>query len=119
MRTRFSLLVVFLLLLSGCTRNGGGDADSVEFGAWGVDLSARDESVAPGDDFNRYANGRWLDTFEIPTDLSSYGSFIELRLDAEEDVRLSSRSWAPRRPKTARWSRKSVTSTTIGWTSTG
>jgi endothelin-converting enzyme/putative endopeptidase len=50
-------------------------------------LSARDTAVAAGDDFNRYANGSWIDTFEIPADLPTYGTFIRLRLEAEEDVR--------------------------------
>lgn len=56
-------------------------------GDWGVDLTVRDESVAPGDDFNRHVNGKWLDTFEMPADLSRYGIFEQLRLDAEADVR--------------------------------
>jgi len=58
-----------------------------EIGDWGVDLSVRDESVDPGDDFNRYASGQWLDRFEIPADLSSYGVFLKLALEAEEDVK--------------------------------
>jgi endothelin-converting enzyme/putative endopeptidase len=62
-------------------------AASAAIGAWGIDLSARDESVSPGDDFNRYANGKWLDSYEIPADLSSYGVFLKLRLDAEDDVK--------------------------------
>ena len=32
----------------------------------GVDLAGIDRSVAPGDDFFRYANGTWLKTTEIP-----------------------------------------------------
>ncbi|HEX5817906.1 MAG TPA: M13 family metallopeptidase [Gemmatimonadales bacterium] len=43
--------------------------------AGGLDLSAMDRSVAPGDDFYRYANGTWLRTFEIPADRSGYGAF--------------------------------------------
>ncbi len=60
---------------------------TVELGKWGIDLSARGESIKPGDDFNRYANARWLDSFEIPADLSSYGSFTKLQLEAEADIR--------------------------------
>ena len=41
----------------------------------GLDLSVMDRSVAPGDDFYRYANGAWLRTFEIPADRSGYGAF--------------------------------------------
>ena len=56
-------------------------------GTWGVDLETRDPKVEPGDDFNRYASGAWLDRFEMPADLSSYGTFVQLRLDAEADIR--------------------------------
>lgn len=41
----------------------------------GADLSLMDRSVAPGDDFYRYANGRWLDTAELPEGKSRYGTF--------------------------------------------
>jgi putative endopeptidase len=42
--------------------------------AHGLDLAGIDRSVAPGDDFFRYANGTWLKTTEIPADRSSYGT---------------------------------------------
>jgi endothelin-converting enzyme/putative endopeptidase len=62
-------------------------APKAEYGAWGVDTSQGDPATRPGDDFARYANGKWLDTFEIPADLPGYVSFTKLRLDAEGDVR--------------------------------
>jgi len=40
----------------------------VRFGTWGVDISTRDLTVKPGDDFQRYANGKWMDANEIPAD---------------------------------------------------
>jgi predicted metalloendopeptidase len=40
----------------------------------GIDLEGMDRSVAPGDDFFRYANGTWLKNAEIPADRSSWGS---------------------------------------------
>jgi len=49
-----------------------------ELGDWGVDLSARKESVNPGDNFFTYASGTWMDTFEIPEDRSNYGAFTVL-----------------------------------------
>jgi len=49
-----------------------------QFGSFGLDLSARKMSVAPGDDFYTYANGTWVDAFTIPADRSSYGSFTAL-----------------------------------------
>lgn len=57
------------------------------YGTWGVDTTQGDSSIAPGDDFARYANGKWLDTFEIPADLPGYVSFTKLRLDAEADIK--------------------------------
>jgi len=50
------------------------EADTVRFGRWGVDLDARDTSVKPGDDFVRYATGKWLDANEIPADQASNGT---------------------------------------------
>src|SRR3569833_1517591 len=50
----------------------------VHFGTWGVDISTRDTSVRPGDDFQRYAAGKWLDTHEIPADKSQNGIGSEL-----------------------------------------
>ena len=41
--------------------------------ATGLDLAGIDRSVEPGDDFFRYANGRWLKTTEVPADRASYG----------------------------------------------
>ncbi|MFC0104054.1 M13 family metallopeptidase [Sphingopyxis terrae] len=71
-------------------RNAGADADLVAatdaaagaedgslkpltFGSWGVDLGARDMSVKPGDDFDKYANGGWFARTEIPADQASAG----------------------------------------------
>ena len=31
------------------------------YGKWGVDLTAGDTSVKPGDDFFRYGQGAWFD----------------------------------------------------------
>jgi putative endopeptidase len=40
----------------------------------GLDLAGIERSVAPGDDFFRYANGAWLVKTEIPPDRSSFGA---------------------------------------------
>jgi len=39
----------------------------------GIDLAGMDTSVAPGDDFNAYANGGWIKATPIPADKPSYG----------------------------------------------
>ncbi len=46
---------------------------TVRFGSWGVDLSSRDLKANPGDDFERYASGAWMDANEIPADKSQNG----------------------------------------------
>ena len=46
-----------------------------ELGTWGVDLTAMDHSVKPGDDFFMFVNGNWMKTTEIPPERSSIGAF--------------------------------------------
>ena len=71
-----------------------------QFGAFGLDLAARKLSVKPGNDFYTYANGTWLDSFTIPADRSSYGSFARLAELSEQRVRelIESASKAPAAP---------------------
>jgi len=59
----------------------------VHFGTWGVDISTRDLTVKPGDDFQRYAAGKWLDTHEIPADKSQNGIGSELADRNQEQLR--------------------------------
>ncbi|GJL91824.1 M13 family metallopeptidase [Hyphococcus sp.] len=58
-----------------------------ELGAWGIDLADIDAEVDPGDDFYRHVNGKWLDTFVIPEEFSSYGSFTVLFERSEDRVK--------------------------------
>src|SRR5512135_598118 len=44
----------------------------------GIDLAGMDRSVAPGDDFNAYANGGWIKATPIPADKAAYGIFAIL-----------------------------------------
>ena len=46
-----------------------------------------DASVKPGDDFFHYVNGKWIAEAEIPADKSSYGGFVLLQDEAQEDVK--------------------------------
>ncbi len=62
-------------------------AASPELGSFGVDLSARNEAVDPGDDFFAYASGTWYDGYEIPADKTSFGAFNALRDRSDERVR--------------------------------
>lgn len=59
-----------------------------ELGSFGIDLDNQDASVRPGDDFFRFANGLWLDSFQLPADRSDYGSFSVLADRSDERVRV-------------------------------
>ncbi len=62
------------------------DPGGAELGEWGIDLSAMKQGVDPGEDFFRYANGQWLEDFEIPEDESRWGAFDKLRERSRERV---------------------------------
>jgi putative endopeptidase len=51
---------------------------SPTYGSWGFDTTGMDLSVKPGDDFFRYANGKWADRTEVPSDRTRYGNFDKL-----------------------------------------
>lgn len=57
------------------------------FGSFGFDVAGMDRSVAPGDDFGRYASGNYLKTLQIPADRSSFGMFNVLRDLSQERTR--------------------------------
>jgi len=46
-----------------------------------------DPAIRPQDDLFGHVNGRWLDETEIPADRSSWGPFVMLADQAEQDVR--------------------------------
>ena len=49
-----------------------------QLGTFGMDTDGMDKSVAPGDDFYLFANGKWAAKTEIPADKSNYGMFTAL-----------------------------------------
>jgi len=64
------------------------------FGTWGIDTSAMDTSVKPGDDFFKYVNGKWAATAQIPPDKTRYGAFDMLRDLSEARVHMILERWA-------------------------
>jgi putative endopeptidase len=62
-------------------------ASGPRYGTFGVDLSAQDKSVKPGDDFWSYVNGTWAKTVEIAPDRASAGFGTKLTDEAEVAVR--------------------------------
>jgi putative endopeptidase len=47
-----------------------------------------DKSVSPGVDFNRFANGSWIDNTEIPAKYPRWGAFLMLRDQTLEQTRV-------------------------------
>ena len=62
-------------------------AQHAAIGDFGLDLSAGDKAVKPGDDFFAYASGNWYQHFEIPPDRTSFGAFVELDELSKKRVR--------------------------------
>jgi putative endopeptidase len=77
--------IALTLAALACALSATANAQSAKpaFGAWGVDLTAMDTSVKPGDDFFLYVNGNWLKTAVIPPDRTSTGSFQDLQILSE------------------------------------
>src|ERR1700691_1026903 len=85
MRARTMVAAVLAAVaVAGAAAPGGGHA---QIGAWGIDLSGRDLSVKPGDDFYSYANGHWQETTQIPADRTSWGSFAMVREECKQQPR--------------------------------
>jgi putative endopeptidase len=65
----FFTLIAFLgLTFHLCAQTPG----KPQYGAWGFDLSGSDPATKPGNDFFRYANGKWIDQTQIPPDKPAY-----------------------------------------------
>jgi putative endopeptidase len=100
--TRPRLAVVALSLLAcgspkpsplhpsaGLAEGSGGASGSgkPQYGTWGFDVDGMDRSVAPGDNFHRFASGHWLSNTPIPPDKSNYGLFTVLSDLSDERTR--------------------------------
>jgi endothelin-converting enzyme/putative endopeptidase len=60
---------------------------STRYGTFGIDLTAADKGVKPGDDFWTYANGSWNKRTKIAADRTSAGGSVILADQAEQQVR--------------------------------
>jgi putative endopeptidase len=87
---RFPAAGVFLFVFAAGAISCAAAADSSAPGAAmlsGIDLQYVDHAVRPQDDLYRYLNGKWLDSFQIPPDKGSYGSFTYLDDLTQEQLR--------------------------------
>jgi putative endopeptidase len=92
MRSRFLLAGAALALLAAPLATTqlsaqAAAAAKAAIGSWGVDLSGGDAAVKPGDDFFRFAAGKWFDATEIPADRAATGTFYDLDERASKQVR--------------------------------
>ncbi|HMG48023.1 MAG TPA: M13 family metallopeptidase [Allosphingosinicella sp.] len=92
--TRFALVSAFLLAGAAPILAQPADTPAAprppaasRYAPWGVDLSARDLSVKPGDDFWRYANNTWFQHNPIPADRAAWGVGTVLSEDVEAQLR--------------------------------
>ncbi|GAB5379411.1 MAG: M13 family peptidase [Aliiglaciecola sp.] len=92
---RYVLSMAVALAVTGCSQPQQNTTEQTEAKAAveakqqlssGISLDHIDQSVSPGENFFKYANGKWLDSVEIPDDKASYGGFQILRDEAQEDV---------------------------------
>lgn len=81
-----SILLTSIVAFASCNNpnkdNNAAIAKDFKF----IDRANMDTTVAPGEDFFRYANGAWLDNTEIPSHKSRYGSFDQLADRTNKDI---------------------------------
>ena len=58
-----------------------------QIGTFGFDVTGMDPGIKPGDDFNGYANGRWLARTEFPADKAYIGVAVDVDDKARAQVR--------------------------------
>ena len=80
------LLFASSLALSACNVTKSDKAVVQAAGSTvGIDVSAIDKAIKPGDDFFGYANGNWVKRTQIPADRSSVGSFYVADQEREKN----------------------------------
>jgi len=72
-----------LSLMVACG-NSNKKENAKEFPEKGLELSAMDTSLRPGDDFYNYVSGSWMKTAKIPADKPAWGSFYMLMEKTDE-----------------------------------
>jgi putative endopeptidase len=63
----YSVCLALACLSAGSTTKAQ-ESNKPQYGSWGIDLTAMDPNVKPGNDFNQYASGTWLARTQIPPD---------------------------------------------------
>jgi len=93
-RLTYFAILTSILCLFGCDQTEQSNSatqavvsgEAAELGS-GIRLDYIDKSVAPSEDFFRFANGQWLSKTDIPPDKARYGAFDMLSDQSREDVK--------------------------------
>lgn len=84
---KISSLLLFLALATSIFTACDNDEKKAEKEeVHGINTAYMDTTVSPKEDFFRYVNGAWLDSTEIPSDRTRWGSFDELRQRTDEET---------------------------------
>ncbi|MES2296129.1 MAG: M13 family metallopeptidase [Pseudomonadota bacterium] len=70
--------ILAALAILPCAQAADSNAPHPQFGSWGYDLGAGDPASKPGDNFFRYANGKWFDSTPIPSDKAAYSMRMKM-----------------------------------------
>ena len=73
---------------------------TMSFGTWGFDPALIATDIKPGDDFNAYANKRWIDANPLPAEFSRLGAFTLLGEKSTADVKAIMDDLAAKDPAT-------------------
>lgn len=86
MNRTFLLAIASAVALSACNTSSSQNAaqQQAQGTVSGIDKSLMDTSVNPGDDFDKYANGKWEASAQIPPDKSSISVFSAIDDEAQK-----------------------------------
>lgn len=71
---------------------------TMSFGTWGFDPQYLSTDIKPGDDFNAYANKKWIDANPLPPEFSRIGAFTLLGEKSTYDVKTLLDEMAAKKP---------------------
>ncbi len=87
LKLRYSLQVIALsmitLVIGACTDKN--NTHKSDFKA--IDIANMDTSIAPGKDFFRYANGKWMKNHPIPAEFARYGAFEQIEEENQKKLK--------------------------------
>jgi len=76
-----------MALTASCTEVDNGPTAIETIGKFGFDVEGMDKTVSAGEDFYKYASGKWAAKTVIPNDKSNYGMFNVLSDLSQERVK--------------------------------